>query len=296
MIERDLANLLSQHVMVLADGAMGTILQSAGLQPGGCSEIWNLQRPQEIASVMRSYLEAGAQILQTNTFGASPQKLAQYQLSDRCAEINQAAAQIGREVAGNDALVAGIIGPTGQMLAPLGTLKAYEAEAGFRIQAEALARGGADIICIETMTDLDEASLALRAALTTKLPVVVSMSFEQTPRGFFTIMGVSIQQAVAAYESLGAAAIGSNCGAGTPLMLSIARSIRSYTKLPISIQPNAGLPVLHQGQISYPENPSYIASFVPQFIEAGVSILGGCCGTTPTHISALAQAIREYQR
>ena len=289
--KNSLLKILGERVLV-SDGAMGTMLQKAGLPPGGCPEIWNLEWPDEIRKIMVQYKNAGSDCLLTNSFGASPAKLAAFSLDDRCHQINISAARIGRSAAGSDAFVLGSIGPTGQLLQPLGMLSEDAAFYGFRIQAEALAEGGVHALCIETMTDLNEALIALKAAKTTGLPVIVTMTFEDTPRGFFTIMGNDIPSSVAQLEAGGADVVGSNCGSGSKTMLSICRSFQNACNLPLIIHSNAGLPVLNQGEIIYPESPDSMAAMIPDFIAAGVSIIGGCCGTGPDHIRAMAAAVR----
>lgn len=292
---RNLVSWLSRRRLLAGDGAMGTMLQAAGLPAGACPEVWNVERPEVVESILRSYRKAGAELLETNTFGGSPAKLGAYGLAERCAELNRAAAESARRAAGDDALVVGSIGPTGQLLEPLGPLAEAEAQDGFRKQAEALAEGGADVLCVETMTDLAEALLALRAARTTGLPVLVTMTYETTPRGYFTIMGVDPVRAARELEAAGAAGVGTNCGTGPESMVDLVRQLRQATALPILVQPNAGLPELAGDTLRYPATPEAMAAFVVPLVEAGATIVGGCCGTTPDHVRAIAQVIRRLR-
>jgi 5-methyltetrahydrofolate--homocysteine methyltransferase len=293
---RDLESWLEERGLLVGDGAMGTQLQAAGLPPGGCPERWNTERPEAVEAILRAYREAGAELLETNTFGGSPAKLAAYGLAAACEALNHAGARLGRRAAGDDALVVGSIGPTGQLLAPLGPLSAEEAAEGFRRQAEALAEGGADALCVETMTDLEEAVVAVRAAAATGLPVLATMTFEATPRGFYTIMGVSVAAAARALAAAGACALGANCGFGPEAMVPILAAFARETPLPLVAQPNAGLPETAGDQLRWPATPDAMAAWVPALVGAGGRILGGCCGTTPAHVRALAEAVRRHAR
>jgi len=285
---------LRERRLLAGDGAMGTALQEAGLAPGGCPEAWNLERPGDVAAVLRAYRDAGADLLQTNSFGGHPARLAAHGLADRCTEINRAAAGIARDAsAGSSALVAGSIGPTGQLLRPLGTLDPADARDGFMIQAAALAGGGCDILIVETMTDLEEALLAVEAAAATGLDVIACMTFEITPRGVFTVFGASPGGAAGRLEAAGARALGTNCGTGPGDMIPMVSALRAATALPILAQPNAGLPEVDAGRLRYPESPEAMAARVPPLVEAGASIIGGCCGTTADHVRAIAAAVRR---
>jgi 5-methyltetrahydrofolate--homocysteine methyltransferase len=284
---------LAAREFLLSDGAMGTGLMEKGLEPGACPEELNLSHPDWVREISSAYREAGADILQTNTFGASPLKLASYDLDMRTEEINQAAVRIAREAAGGRALVAGDCGPCGRLLEPYGDATAEMVRSSFRRQIGALSEAGADLILVETMTDLHEALLAVEAAKENapSLPVAVTLTFDRTPRGFFTMMGQAVAQAARELERAGADAVGSNCGNGIEAMTAIAREFRAATRLPVMIQSNAGLPEYREGRIHYPESPEFFALHAPFLLQAGVSILGGCCGTTPEHIRALRQVV-----
>ena len=285
---------LRRGEVVVGDGAWGTLLiAEAGLAPGAPPERVILDAPEIVGAIARRYLEAGAEILTTNTFGGTPLRLAAHGLAERCEEINRRAVELVRKAAGGRALVSGSVGPTGTLLAPLGPARPAEVEAAFERQLDALAAAGADLFCIETMTDLAEAVLAVRAARASSagLPVMVTMTFERTRRGFFTVMGASIEQAVRALLDEGADILGSNCGNGSDTMVEVARGFRALTAAPIAIQPNAGLPEHRGSALVYPETPEFMAAQVEGLLAAGVQIIGGCCGTTPAHIRAIRAAV-----
>jgi 5-methyltetrahydrofolate--homocysteine methyltransferase len=274
--------------ILIADGGWGTELQKRGLAPGEPPEAWNLSRPEEVAAVARSYVEAGADIILTNTFGGSPLKLAKVHLEDKLLEINRRGARISKQAAGDQALVFASIGPSGEFMAPLGTVSEVDMVQGFAEQAMALAAGGADGIVVETMMDLAEAKAALRAAKeSTSLPVAVTLTFNKGPKGYATMMGVRPEQAAAELERAGANILGANCGAGIDIMIELMGLMRSATTLPLWCKPNAGLPELVHGKTVYRETPEMMASKLKDLVRAGAKIVGGCCGTTPCHIRAL---------
>jgi len=290
---RDLRVRLDAGETVLADGAIGTLLLARGLEPGACPESVNLRQPRMLEKIAARYVEAGAEIVQTNTFGGSPLKLAPYGLDKRTVEINRSAVHAVRRAVGRKAYVALSCGPCGQLLQPYGDADPAEVADGFRRQLGAAADAGIDMICIETMTDLAEALLALGAAreVAGELPVSVSMTFDDTPRGFFSIMGNSLEQVASELGAAGADVIGSNCGNGSEVLARIAATLREHTALPLLIRPNAGLPRLTAEGTIYPESPEFMAERCVPLLSLGVGILGGCCGTTPEHIAALRQAI-----
>ncbi|HUU45301.1 MAG TPA: homocysteine S-methyltransferase family protein, partial [Acidobacteriota bacterium] len=279
---------LQSREVLVADGAMGTMLFERGLTPGECPERVNLERPEILEEIAHLYLDAGSDIVLTNTFGGSPLKLAQYGLDDRTEDINAAAVRAVRKAVGDRAYVAASCGPCGRLLMPYGDVEPEEVAAGFERQVRALVAAGIDMLCVETMTDLAEAKLAVRAAksVAPSLPVTATMTFDPTPRGFFTIMGNSIAQAAEGLAEAGADIIGSNCGNGIEKMVEIAAEFRKCTSLPLIIQSNAGLPEMRDGRPTYPETPEFFARGCRRLLDIGVSIVGGCCGTTPEHIAA----------
>ncbi len=279
--------------ILVADGAMGTMLMNRGLKRGQCPESFNLKKSSILEEIAEAYFKAGAHIVQTNTFGASPLKLASYELEDDTEAINVNAVKAVRKIVGDRAYVSGSVGPTGRMLIPFGDVAPETMYGNFKRQIKALIESGVDIICVETMTDLQEAALAIKASksIDSDIPVIGSITFDKTSRGFFTVMGVDIETAVDELESAKADIIGSNCGNGIDKMVEISREYRRFTEFPLSIQANAGIPVMKNGMLSYPETPEFMTKRIPDLIEAGVGIIGGCCGTTPEHIKSFRKLI-----
>ena len=282
----ELTERLKNGEIILSDGALGTMLQAAGLEPGICPETWNIDFPERIEAIARSYAEAGSQAVETNTFGANRFKLSHYGLQDQVVELNQRAVEITRKAIGPDRIVLGSVGPTGVLLM-MGEVTEDEFYEGFREQCVALADAGADIICIETMTALDEAILAIRAAKEhTGLEVICTMTFDKTIQGDFrTMMGVSPAEMAMSLSAAGADIIGTNCGNGMENMIPIVREIRKANpEIPILVHANAGKPHFHDGKNIFDETPEITASYIPELIKSGASCIGGCCGTTPEHI------------
>jgi 5-methyltetrahydrofolate--homocysteine methyltransferase len=290
---RPLLERLAGGGILLVDGAMGTMLFQRGLAPGQPPESVTLSRPGVLEEIAQLYLDAGADILTTNTFGASPLRLALHGLDGQTEAANREAVLAARRVAGDRAYVAGSCGPCGRLLQPYGDVSPGEVSDGFRRQLSALIDAGVDGVLVETMTDLTEATLAVRAAreASPEVPVIATMTFDPTPRGYFTVMGVSVAAAAAGLAEAGAAAIGSNCGNGIEHMIEIAKAFRAATTLPIVIQPNAGLPRTSGTETVYDETPAFMAEKATALLDLGVSVIGGCCGTTPEHIRALRAMI-----
>lgn len=280
--------------ILVSDGAWGTFLQKKGLEPGECPEYWNLIKRDSVLEIAQSYIDAGADIILTNSFGASPHKLKHYKLDNQAWEINKAAAQISRDAAG-DKFVLGSIGPTGAILM-MGDVTEEEIFNGFKLQAQALEEGGADTICIETMSDIHEAILAVKAAKEfTKLEVVCTFTFHVTVSGDYkTMMGISPAEMTNTLIDAGADIIGSNCGNGFEQMIDIVKAIRIENgTIPILVHANAGKPIVENNQTMFPETPQMMAERVNELINCGVNIVGGCCGTTPDHILALSNKIKS---
>jgi 5-methyltetrahydrofolate--homocysteine methyltransferase len=293
-----ITSLLGRGQVLLADGAIGSLLMVRGLPRGAAPESLNLSHPEILEEIASRYLEAGAQIIQTNTFGASPLKLANYGLAGQAAAINENAVRAVRRAVGERAYVSASCGPSGKILLPYGDTAAEKIFASFKTQMTSLINAGADIICVETMSDVNEAQLAVQAArsVSPSIPVMATMTFEATTRGFFTIMGVTIEKACRELEKAGADLVGSNCGNGSLQMVAIAKEFRKFTRLPLLIQANAGVPELRAGQVLYPETPAYMAAMSRELIAAGVAVIGGCCGTTPDHTRAMRKMIDEELR
>ncbi|TFG89182.1 MAG: methionine synthase [Gemmatimonadales bacterium] len=290
---KSLLERLAAGEVLIGDGAWGTLPMTRGLKPGEAPETINLLRPEVLEEIARLYLEAGADLVTTNSFGGSPTRLRRHGLDGQTEEINRAAVEAVRRAVGGRACVSASVGPSGHLLKPYGDGDPAEIGAGFERQIRALAEAGADLVCIETMVDLREAVLAVRAARTVApaLPVLATMTFERTRRGFFTVMGASVEQAAGELGEAGADILGSNCGNGSQVMVEIAREFRAHTGRPIAIQPNAGLPEPRGGQTVYAETPEFMAEQAKALVKAGVNIVGGCCGTTPAHIRALRAAV-----
>jgi 5-methyltetrahydrofolate--homocysteine methyltransferase len=283
--------------VLVSDGAWGTFLYKKGLKPGQCPELWCAERPNDVLDIAKSYVAAGADMIESDSFGGSSFKLGHYQLAGRASELNEAAARISRTAAGDKAWVIASIGPTGKMLA-MGDVTEDELYASFKEQAIALEKGGADAICVETMSDATEAGLAVKAAKkNTKLEVICTFTFEKTVQGTYrTMMGLSPEDAAKAAVEAGADIIGPNCGNGMERMVDIVKAMRKVDpKTPILVHANAGLPTNVDGKDVFPETPADMAALVPALIKAGANIIGGCCGTTPDHIAAIKKAVDAYQ-
>ena len=280
---------------LLFDGAIGTQLQAKGLPVGEAPEKWNLELPESVREVHEEYVRAGADAVTTNSFGASPYKLKNLSLDSRAFELNMAAARIARKAAGDAVFVAGSVGPTGALLM-MGEVGEAEILAGFETQIQGLVRGGADIIIIETMSDLVELELALKAGKnTTDLPLIASMTYGPGAKGYRTMMGVDIKTAVRASEKNGADMIATNCGVGIDSAIEIIEEMRSVSDLPILAEPNAGLPKLVDGKTVYEETAEKMAEKIPLLLVAGARVIGGCCGTTPEHIRMFREVIDSYE-
>lgn len=282
---------LSQERILIADGATGTMLQRAGLPPGVSPERWNLERPAAIRALHQAYVEAGADLILSNTFGGSRLRLGKAGLGDRVREINLAGAGLAREAAGEKVLVLGDIGPTGRMLKPLGDLAIEEARTSFAEQAAVLADGGVDAILIETMSDLREALAAVEGAKqATNLPILASMSFDTHGR---TMMGVKPEEAAVKLWGLGVDVVGANCGRSlTETLEAIHKMREAVPEATLMAKPNAGLPHEKNGESVYDVTPDVMAEYALRFADLGVKIFGGCCGSTPEHIRAIVVTLR----
>lgn len=283
---------LKEGEILVADGAMGTMLMDR-IKTGECPESINLTHPEILEEIASLYLTAGADIIQTNTFGASPLKLLLYSLEHKTEEINRNAVLAVSRVVRNHAYISASCGPSGRLLKPYGDTDPEDVYNSFERQIRVVIDAGADVICIETMTDLREATLAIKAAKTISpsTPVIATMTFDSTPTGFYTIMGVNIEKAAIGLETGGADIIGSNCGNGIENMIKIAWEFKKYSELPLIIQPNTGPPKLEGNTPVYQETPEFIAEKAKELVTIGVSIIGGCCGTTPEHIRAIRKMV-----
>lgn len=289
MSQRTLLEALAQRPL-LADGAMGTRLQAAGLEPGGCGEAWNLDAPGKILAIQSAYAEAGSDCLTTNTFGASSIMLERHGEGERTAAINRAGVEIARRAfGGREGWVLGDIGPFGGLLEPYGEESPERVAAAFAEQAKALVEAGADAVIIETQTALEELGLAIEAARAAGAPcVIASLAFDRLRdgSGVATMMGVDPVRAAEFAVSSGADILGLNCGTGVGMSeaAAVVRIYRESCELPLMAQPNAGQPVLEELQVVYKQPAAEMASGVPGLLAAGARIIGGCCGSTPEHI------------
>ena len=285
---------LARGDTLISDGATGTYLQQNGLEPGGCPEEFNATRPDVVRGMAREYFAAGADMVLTNSFGGSRFMLGKYGFERRAEEFNRLAAEHARSQAPPGGFVVGSVGPTGEFLEPLGELSEAEMLDAFDEQIAALVSGGVDAVVVETMTALEEARLAVQAARRhPALTVMATMTFDKGPRGFFTMMGVTPERAVSELRDAGAHIVGANCGNGIEVMLDLARELRGASDGALLVHSNAGIPAVRRGEIVYPESPEYMAARFKTLVdELGVNIVGGCCGTHPGHIRALASALR----
>jgi len=282
----NVAQQLKANKLMVSDGAWGTQLQKRGLQPGEAPDPWNLDRPDPVREVAAAYVAAGSNIILTNTFGASRIQLARHNAADRAAAINTAGVRISKQAAGTKAWVFASIGPCGKMLIA-GEVSPEEVSAAFAEQADAIRAGGADGIVVETMTDLDEAELAVKAAAATGLPVVASFTFDSGPDHTRTMMGVTPEQAVERVVPAGAAVVGANCGIGIDNYITVARKYRAIWDGPVWIKANAGVPEIIDGKAVYTMTPETFAQRALELVDAGATVVGGCCGTGPEFITAL---------
>jgi methionine synthase I (cobalamin-dependent) len=272
---------------LLADGAWGTQLQARGLALGECPDVWNLSHPDAVRAVAESYVRAGSRVILTNTFRASPIPLREYGLPEKMAAINAAGVRHSREAAsGKGAAVFASIGPSGKLLAA-GEVTEEELRENFRAQAEALAAAGPDALLVETMSDLEEARVALLAAKATGLPVLVSFAFDTGRNRDRTMTGVTPERAAQAMEEAGADAVGANCGNGVDAFAGICARMRAVTRLPLWMKANAGMPEIVGGEAVYRTAAEEFASHLPALLAAGADFVGGCCGTSPAFIEAL---------
>jgi 5-methyltetrahydrofolate--homocysteine methyltransferase len=277
----------------VADGAWGTELFKLGLAHGKCPEEWNLSHPDVVRKIAENYLASGSDIILTNTFGANRFQLKRYDLDAKVKEINKTGAALTREACREKAIIAASIGPSGKLFL-MGEVSQEELFDAFCEQAQGLKEGGAQWIVVETMTDTGEVEIAVRAAIATGLPVVASMTYEKAPSGYYTVMGHTPDDAVNAAVKAGASYIGANCGCGIDSYVDLAPVLRSLTELPLWIKANAGLPELIDGKPVYSMTADAYASYVKQILEAGVCVIGGCCGTSPEYIKKIRAVVDAW--
>jgi 5-methyltetrahydrofolate--homocysteine methyltransferase len=281
------------------DGAMGTLLMARGMSGGTCGMAWNIDRREDVREIHASYRAAGCQLITTNSFGGSRFVLGLHGRAEDVRALNRAAAEVARAAAGEDAWVLGDVGPCGDFIEPVGDLTEDEVREGFRDQIEALLEGGADAILVETMSDPGEMVLGIEAALACDpdIPVVATYAFQKTAGGEFrTMMGTQVAEAIHRAVEAGAGIVGANCGAGLGLedYVELCREIVAAAgDAYVIIQPNAGAPQQVNGRTLYLATPEQMADTASRLLDAGARIVGGCCGTTPAHLAAIAQAIAK---
>jgi 5-methyltetrahydrofolate--homocysteine methyltransferase len=294
-----LQQLLAAKPVLLADGATGTNLFSAGLTAGDPPELWNFDYPEAVRLLLQSFVDAGADIILTNSFGANRQRLKLHRAEDRAFEINRRAAELARETAdaaGRQIVVAGSIGPTGELFEPLGSLTHRDAVASFTEQAEGLKAGGADVCWIETMSAAEEMRAAAEGAIAAAMPYTVTASFDTAGR---TMMGLSPAELPAVFSDLAEkpVAVGANCGVGAPdLLYSLVQMVEASPGTAFIAKSNCGIPQVHGEHVHYSGTPELMAAYARLAIDAGARIVGGCCGTTPAHLAAMRAAIDQHSR
>ena len=291
---------LGQKTLVM-DGAMGTMLQQYGLKAGECPETFNIANPDAVKKIHTSYLEAGADIILTNTFGANGLKLQKYGLRDQLSEINIKSAELAKaaikdfqKICPVPLFVAGSIGPTGEILEPYGTVKQEEVLKAYQEQVNALTSTGVDFILLETFYNLDEIKIALKAVKeNSNSPVLASMSFDESLR---TIYGITPEKAIEVLFQEGTDGVGANCGSGPDVLYKVVAKMREIADAPLLVKPNAGIPYLENGKEVYPVTPQEMAEYTEKYIQLRINIIGGCCGTTPEHIRAIAKTVKKHHR
>lgn len=292
----DILTRLNAGRVLVCDGAMGTELQAAGLAPGECPELWCIERPEAVLEVHAGYRRAGSDIVECNSFGANRYKLRHFGLENRVEEINTAAAELARRVAGPDGYVMGSLGPTGAFMEPYGEATEKDFKAAFAEQAVALERGGADLVIVETMTAVEECVAAVRAVReNTELTVVSSFTLDPKAdgSGYVSMMGVDPETYAKAARAAGAMILGVNCGTGPDDMIRIVGHLRAAAGgRPLLAMPNAGMPELENGRTVFRETPEEMGAKAVELARAGAAIVGGCCGTNARHIAAMVRELR----
>ena len=295
-IKEEIKEQLNKRPLLL-DGAMGTMLQSYDLRSGECPEEWNISHPQVVQKIHQEYIKAGADVILTNTFGANRIKLSSFNKQNDVIEINKLAVKIAKEVIKSvreperKVLLAASVGPTGKILEPYGDLKVSEVYKNYKEQAVILEKAGVDLIILETFYDLEEIKAALKAVKeNTDLMVIASMTFDNNLK---TIYGIDPERAVMVLENEGADGVGANCGTGPEVLYKVLKIMKKVSKTYLMVEPNAGMPELVKGKVVYPASPKIMTEYTEKFVKLGINLIGGCCGTTPLHIKAMSNKIKN---
>jgi len=295
-IKKEIKRQLNKRTLLL-DGAMGTMLQSYGLESGECSEGWNISHPQVVQKIHQEYLKAGADIILTNTFGANRVKLSSFNKQNDVIEINKLAVKIAKEAIKSvkepekKVLLAASMGPTGKILEPYGHLSIKEVYENYKEQVAILEKAGVDLIILETFYDLEEIKTALKAVKkNSDLMVIASMTFDKNLK---TIYGVDPERAVIVLENGGADGVGANCGTGPEVLYKVLKIMKKVSKTYLMVEPNAGMPELVKEKVVYPASPKIMAEYTEKFVKLGLNLIGGCCGTTPLHIKVMSDKIKN---
>jgi len=296
-IKEEIKKQLNKRTLLL-DGAMGTMLQAYGLQSGECSEEWNISHPEVVQKIHQEYIRAGADVILTNTFGANRIKLRSFSIETNIQKINEIAVTIAKGTIDKERslekriFIAGSVGPTGKILEPYGDLKISEVYKNYKEQTVILEKAGVDLIILETFFDLEEIKTALKAVKeNSDLMVIASMTFDKNLK---TIYGVDPERAVIVLESEGADGVGANCGIGPEVLYKVLEIMKKISKTYLMVEPNAGMPELVKDKVVYPASPKIMADYTEKFLKLGVNLIGGCCGTTPLHIKAMSDIIKNY--
>ena len=295
-IKEEIKEQLNKRSLLL-DGAMGTMLQAYGLKSGECPEEWNISHRQVVKKIYQEYIKAGADVILTNTFGANRVKLSSFNRQNDVMEINKSAVKIAKEAIKSvkepekKVLLAASVGPTGKILEPYGPLSIKEVYENYKEQVVILKEIGVDLIILETFYDLEEIKAALKATKeNTDLMVIASMTFDKNLK---TIYGVDPERAVIVLENEGADGVGANCGTGPEVLYKVLKIMKKASKTYLMVEPNAGMPELVKGKVVYPASPKIMAEYTEKFVKLGLNLIGGCCGTTPLHIKAMSDKIRN---
>ncbi len=285
---------LIKNRIVILDGAMGSLLMDQGLPPGDPPDFWNISNPEKVQKIHKSYFDAGSDAVLTNTFGSSMLKMMAYKHGNSIEDYNKKGVELAKEICPEHGYVAGDIGPCGGFLPPVGTTSVEEFYNDSLEQARYLSEAGVDFFVVETMVDIKEAEAAVRAIKEiSKLPILASITYKKTKKGFFTIMGNTVEFCVKVLEEAGADIIGANCTLGSDEMVALIPMIKEQTNLPISVKPNAGQLQLIDGKTIYNATPEDFARDISSMIKAGASVVGGCCGSNPEFIKKIAEVVKR---